>query len=368
VNFSNAYYRHKEFEASGRIGSEFRIINHNGFVNINHGKLNFTDNGILGVSFEYRDFDIGGFVFTPPTNSYNISAYIFETFRNGKFSFEFGGRYNYDKVKPEIEKPDADIGPIVTRTFNTFSLSLSVLYELTQRVIVGGNISKSSRVPTIEELFSEGPHLAAYSYEVGNPLLYSENGVGIEAFVYHKFDKLFFNMNLFYNNLNSFIVPRNTGEINYQTFLPIYATSGVGAVFYGVEIQFDWQFWNNLSFNATTSYTKGDFRGSGDPLPQIPPLKSIFEIKYSNGNISGGILSEIAADQNSVDTFEEPTPGYAVFNSYLQYVLTTGNFIHNISINLDNIFNREYYNHLSRIKSVLPEAGRNLRLSYKVYL
>jgi len=112
ANYSNAYYRHKEFEASGRIGSEFRIINHNGYVNINHGKLNFTDNGILGVSFEYRDFDIGGFVFTPPTNSYNFSAYFFETFRNGKFSFELGGRYNYDKVKPEIEKPDADIGPI----------------------------------------------------------------------------------------------------------------------------------------------------------------------------------------------------------------------------------------------------------------
>jgi iron complex outermembrane receptor protein len=368
AHYSNGLYRHKELEASGRIGSEFRIINHNGFVNLNHGKLSFLENGILGISFEYRDFDIGGFVFTPPTKSYNISAYLFESFRNGKFSFEFGGRYNYDKVKPEIENPNADIGPIVTRTFNSFSLSLSVLYELTQRVIVGGNISKSSRVPTIEELFSEGPHLAAYSYEVGNPLLDSESGLGTELFIYHKFEELFFNLNLFYNNLNSFVVPRNTGEINYQTFLPVYATSGVGAIFYGFEIQFDWIIWNYLSFTATTSYTNGEFKSSGNPLPQIPPFKSILEIKYSDESITGGVISEIAADQNSVDTFEKPTPGYIVFNSYIQYVFTTGNFIHNLSINLDNIFNREYYNHLSRIKSILPEAGRNLRLSYKVYL
>jgi iron complex outermembrane receptor protein len=368
ANYSYALYRHKEFEASGRIGSEFRILNHIGFVNMNHNQLGFIDNGILGISGEIRDFDIGGYVFTPPTNSYNFSVYFFENLRKGKFSFEFGGRYNYDKVDPEIEKPDADIGPIVTRTFNTYSLSFSALYELTQRVYIGANISKSSRVPTIEELFSEGPHLAAYSYEVGNPLLQSEGGLGTEIFIYHKFEKTLFNLNFFYNNLNNYIIPRNTGEINYQTFLPIYATSGVGAVFYGAEAQFDWDFFKNFSFSTTASYTHGDFKENNEPLPQIPPLKSFIEINYTTESILFGVSSEIAAAQNRVDDFEESTPGYIIYNAYLQYVFFTGNFIHNVSLNFDNILNEEYYNHLSRIKSILPEAGRNLRLSYKVYL
>jgi iron complex outermembrane receptor protein len=368
ANYSYALYRHKEFEASGRIGSEFRILNHIGFVNMNHNQLGFINNGIIGVSGEIRDFDIGGYVFTPPTNSYNISLYFFENLRKGNFSFEFGCRYNYDKIDPEIEKPDADIGPIVTRTFNTYSLSFSALYELTQRVYIGANISKSSRVPTIEELFSEGPHLAAYSYEVGNPLLEAECGLGTEIFVYHKFEKTLFNLNLFYNNLNNYIIPRNTGRINYQTFLPIYTTTGVGAIFYGAEVQFEWDFMNNFSLSATTSYTHGDFSENGEPLPQIPPLKSLIEIDYNIEIILLGVSSEIAAAQSRVDEFEEPTPGYIIYNAYLQYVFFTGVFIHNIAINLDNILNEEYYNHLSRIKSVLPEAGRNLRLSYKVYL
>jgi len=368
ANYSYALYRHKEFEASGRIGSEFRILNHIGFVNINHNQIGFMDNGILGISGEIRDFDIGGFVFTPPTNSYNISAYFFESLRKGKFSFEFGGRYNYDKIIPEIEKPDADIGPILIRTFSTYSLSFSALYELTQRVYIGANISKSSRVPTIEELFSEGPHLAAYSYEVGNPLLDAEGGLGTEIFVYHKFEETLFNLNFFYNNLNNYIIPRNTGEINYQTFLPIYATTGVGAIFYGAEAQIDWNFLGNFSFSTTASYTHGAFKENNQPLPQIPPLKSLIELKYSDENILCGFNSEIAAAQNRVDTFEEPTPGYVVYNSYVQYTFITGDLIHNLSLNFDNVFNKEYYNHLSRIKSVLPEAGRNLRLSYKVYL
>src|SRR5690606_34789421 len=39
INYSRVLYRHKEFEHSGRIGSEFRIINHLGRININHSNL-----------------------------------------------------------------------------------------------------------------------------------------------------------------------------------------------------------------------------------------------------------------------------------------------------------------------------------------
>jgi len=33
---------------------------------------------------------------------------------------------------------------------------------------------------------------------------------------------------------------------------------------------------------------------------------------------------------------------------------------------LNNIFNEEYYNHLSKIKSIMPEAGRNILINYKL--
>ena len=32
---------------------------------------------------------------------------------------------------------------------------------------------------------------------------------------------------------------------------------------------------------------------------------------------------------------------------------------------MNNIFNAEYYNHLSRIKDIMPEAGRSLSLQYE---
>jgi iron complex outermembrane receptor protein len=368
MNLSNVYYRHKEFEKSGRIGAEFRIINTLGSIDLNHEKLNIFDSGILGLSFEYRDFDIGGFVFTPPTNSLNLSAYLFENYSKDRFSFEFGARYNFDNVKPEIEKVSDTIGEINEKIYNTYSLSFSLMYQLSENVYMGANISKSSRTPTIEELFSEGPHLAAYSYEIGNPGLSAESGIGMEFFVYHKFENLFFNLNFFYNNLNSYIIPRNTGEINYQTFLPIYQTSGVGALLYGIDGEMDWKIYDKISMGTSLSYTHGSIKETSSPLPQIPPLKGLIEIKYSSENLIFGFNSELAAKQNRVDEFEEPTDGYVIFNSFIQFTFSWGHSISNLSLNLENIFNTEYRNHLSRIKSIMPEAGRNVRLILKLMI
>lgn len=195
-NYSYVLYRHKEFENSGRIGAEFKIQSHLANINMNHDSIGFLSSGTAGISVEFREYEVGGFVFNPPSNSLNLSTYLFETFSLNKFHFEFGARYNFDVIKPLTPKPDANIGNIRKRDFNTYSLSFSTLYEISEIVFAGINLSKASRVPTIEELFSEGPHLAAYSYETGNPELLAETGYGSEFFIYHKFDKLFFNINI----------------------------------------------------------------------------------------------------------------------------------------------------------------------------
>jgi iron complex outermembrane receptor protein len=367
IQLSRSYYRHKEFEFGGLIGSEFKIINYNGKAILNHKRLAFFESGSWGTSFEYRDYVVGGYVFNPPSTSYNISLFAFERLKLNKFNVEFSLRYAYDNIMPEYDNPNSNIGYIRPRSFHNYSLSISLLYPLTDIVFVGANISKSSRVPTIEELYSEGPHLAAYSFETGNPDLNSESGIGTEFFVYHKFESLFFNLNLFYNNLNYYIIPRNTGEFNFQTLLPIYATIGVPAVLYGTEFQLDWNIYDHFSMLTSMSYTIGNFKNTNQPLPQIPPLKGLVELKYTNNVITFGLNLEAANSQERTDEFEESTAGYVIFNGYVQSVLEQGDLIHSISLSAENIFNKEYRNHLSRVKSIMPEAGRNFKLTYKLF-
>jgi iron complex outermembrane receptor protein len=367
LHLTNSYYRHKEFESNGSIGTDFLLRNTYGYMNFNHQAIGKLDRGTVGFWFDSRDFDIGGNVFTPPSKSLHLAGYVYESFQLNRLSVEFAARYNFDNIKPDAEDPNSNIGYIRERTFHTYSLSFSALYQLTQTFSFGGNVSKSSRTPTIEELYSEGPHLAAYSYEIGNPDLEAESGIGSELFAYYKSEKLFVLGTAFLNSLSSYIIPRNTGNINWRLILPEYQTYGVEALFFGGEIEAQWHVLPAWTFHTSASYTQGSFKSSGDPLPWIPPLKGEVGVSYKNGPLSLNLNTEWAASQNRTDEFEDPTEGYAILNASALYSLTVGEQVHHLSLSVDNLLNTEYRNHLSRVKSIMPEAGTNVRITYKLY-
>jgi outer membrane receptor protein involved in Fe transport len=43
-----------------------------------------------------------------------------------------------------------------------------------------------------------------------------------------------------------------------------------------------------------------------------------------------------------------------------------GGVVHNISVHLDNVFNRRYYDAVSVIKTWVPQPGRGVRLNYEI--
>lgn len=365
--FSRDYYKHTEYERADVIGAQFVIYNYRGSIDISNKKIGLIDFGTTGLSFEARDFNIGGYVFTPPTKSLKISGYSYQSLEIEEFSIEAGFRLNYDQFNPDIKILKTKNHSIIAREFLTYSLSISSLYSLSKHISIGVNVNKTSRVPTIEELYSEGPHLAAYSYETGNQDLESEKGIGTEIFSYLQNHDLFFMITIFRNDFSYFVTPRNTGRINSQTLLPIYQTEGVKAIFYGVESYFEMKFFDCLTISNSFGYTYGSFNETGNPLPQIPPIKDIIQLKYQNENFITGISSEIASSQNRVDFYESSTMGYAIFGVFAQYSIEMGELMHNFSLNGENIFNKEYRNHLSRVKIILPEAGINFKLSYRLY-
>lgn len=368
TEFSRVNYNHKEFEKSGLIGSEFGITNYSGDVLLNHKISKKIKSGIAGITFNYRDFDIGGYVFTTPSKSLNLSAFLYENIVvNEKLSIELSVRYNYDEINPRDKNYYSNIGYITNKIYNTISAGASAVYRIFRNHYAGINLARSTRVPTIEELYSEGPHLAAYSYEVGNPNLKSEIAYGGELFTYYRSENIYVMLSAYYNDFPNFIIPRNTGKINYATLLPVYATEGVPAILTGFETQFEIKSFKFLQFDINTSYTYGIFKSTETPLPSIPPFKIISTISYRRNNFLFGILNETASSQKRIDTFEQPTDGYSIFGIFSQYILTTGKFTHNLSANIDNIFNTEYRNHLSRVKSIMPESGTNFRVIYRLF-
>lgn len=228
------------------------------------------------------------------------------------------------------------------------------------------SFSRTSRSPSIEELYSEGPHLAAYSYETGNPNLESEYGYSSNLFAFYRAENTFLSAAIYYNHLQYFIIPRNTGDTNYTQFLPIYSTSGVAARLFGAEIIGEFTFFDNIKLHCSISETIGEFIDDDSPLPMIPPLKGNFDLSYIVNKLNFGLRNEFSLKQEKVDKFELPTDKYFIFGIYCQYQFSYQKINSLITLSIDNIFNDTYYNHLSRIKSIMPEAGLSARIAYRL--
>lgn len=366
LRLSRNYFSQTEKESNGLTGAEFGIFHYTGSLDLLMNHFSFFDNGSAGISFEYRDFNIGGFVFTPHTVSRNAALYFYQSKDFGKYFLEASLRYTYGDFFPRKSTQSFNNRYIVNRNFNLYSFSVSLLRELTNKVSLGVNLSRTTRLPSTEELYSAGPHLAAYSYETGNPALTAELGYGAELFGILKLSGFSFSLNLFYNPYDNFIIPRNSGRLNFATLLPVYETTGAKALLTGIESEIDLDISENIRISSSFSYTRGEF-SDGSPLPAIPPLRNITSVNYSINNFTLGWQSEFGTAQKRTDNFEQPTAGYGVHNVFTQYSLISEYFIHNVSLNVENIFNKEYRNHLSRIKVILPESGVNLKFIYRLY-
>ncbi len=364
---SRTYYHHTEYEKSGSIGAEFLTREYVGRVLLNHGRFGMLDNGSWGVSFDTRTLRMGGYVFTPPTDAWRASFFLYENVEFARAFMQFAARFNHNRYHPKPGNPSTDIGLIRDREFSTLSLSLSLLRPVFNGASIGANLSRTTKVPTAEELYNEGPHLAAYSYETGNPDLESERGIGFELFGQYKHAGYIVSATFFLNDFSYYITPRNTGAINWAQLLPVYAATGAPARFHGLEMRFEKELPQALHLTASLTWTEGTYKDTSVPLPMIPPFKGHLELIHSGNPMTIGLSAEIARKQDRLDTFEQPTPGYGIINAFIQRNFQSGKLVHSLSLSLDNILDQEYRNHLSRVKSIMPEAGRNVRLTYRVY-
>lgn len=371
IILSRNYYFHTEYEnlSNGQksIGAQFNILNYAGNIDFIEHENSIFKNGTIGASFSSRDLRYGGFVFTPATISKNIALYTTQETSFDNLELQFGARANYDNINPATIKT-SKIGNIREREFAQVSIAVSGLLKLSESFFIGTNLSRTSRPPTAEELFSEGPHLAAYSYELGNPELKSETGLGYEIFSNFSSDNLDLASSVFYYDMDYFITPRNSGKINVATILPEFITSGVKAVITGVEVKANIKFNSILALFSSLSYNYGQNKTDNMPLPMMPPFKAILDLKYRTDDFVLGMKSEIASAQTRLDQFEQETKGYYIQGIYTQYQTNLLSSVSTFSLSIENIFNTIYRNHLSRIKSIFPEPGRSIRFNFKAFL
>ena len=365
LNTAYTSYRHSEIEPSDILGTFFKLQTANADLLARHEAWGPFSAGALGLRTSFEDFAFGGSLFTPNSRRYTAAAYVFEEIDLDPLRLEGGLRYDWVRADPLEEDPNSSIGKIRDRTFQAASGSLGVLYSLGSGLTVGASVARAFRTPDINELFSEGPHLAAYSFEVGNPDLGTEVGTGVDLFVRFGSQRLQAEITGFYNDITGYVYGEETGEIS-RVQLPIYQFQGNDARLAGFEGRLDWQIAGSLELEGTASFVHGTLQETDEPLPLIPPLHGRIALEYDRPSWFVRGEAVLAAQQDRIGEFETMTDGYSVFHAAAGLRFTTGGRLNVLTVSLDNLTNEEYRNHLSRVKEIMPEAGRGLSVIYRV--
>ena len=377
IDLSHKSYYHQEIESTGITGTEFGVLTSNASLKADHKAFSIFDEGKIGIWAERKNYAVNG-TRTPDSDSYSFSGFIIEEKDIGSLHLEMGARLDHTTSLPDVENQSIRGREIRDRRFTALASSANAVYDFGGSFFTGASIIHSFRAPSQEELFSQGPHLASYSFEVGNPDLDPERGLGKEIYFRYRKASAHAELTLFHNGFSNYNYARNTGQRSSQNqSLFVYQFTGTEAVLSGIEFSSQFKLTNHWALSASASYTHGKRKlfeneqsSSSEewkPLPMIPPLKGDVELSYIYNQLKVGTKTRIAAAQKRTGEFENSTDGYTVFNLFSQYRFEKWDLLHTVSLNANNIFNTTYREHLSRIKEIYPQPGRNISILYRVY-
>jgi iron complex outermembrane receptor protein len=381
-------YDHSEIEASGRVGTAFDRSTYYLEAEAHHEEAGPFASGGVGVRAYLENYFSDNGRDQVDSRGTTLSVFGVEEWRNGPLAIQGGIRLDYTAVEPQNEISIRGI-EAKRRSFAPIAFSLAGLYEVASDVRVGMSLSRSTRTPSSEELFSLGPHLAAYTYEVGNPDLNAETGLGADLFLRISRQRLKAEIVGFTSTIQDFIYAENTGQ--QRGSLYVYRFANTGARYSGAEASLEWNATGNWVFGGSASWVSATDTEADDPLPWIPPLNGLVFARFQGSSWFADTSVRWAAQQDRVPERPElpanspgycdetapgelcravpgeflPTDGYAALGASLGYRWWAGRTTHSITLRVENITNTTYRNHLSRLKELAVEPGVGLSVSYR---
>ena len=177
VKYNFIDYEHKEFENNL---DYYSVLLSKYTHNL---KCEFkSSNTILGSEFNIKYFVPGGFYWTPKTDEIDVSGYGFHKIKFDTFDLLGSFRMGSLLMNPDVTYNPSSLIPeeVRKRKFDYFSSSIGIRTNI-DKIEIDSWIMNTMKAPRIEELYSDGPHLGTYSYEIGEPNLQLEKIYGIES-------------------------------------------------------------------------------------------------------------------------------------------------------------------------------------------
>ncbi|MGE8432441.1 TonB-dependent receptor [Chryseobacterium joostei] len=276
------------------------------------------------------------------------------------------------------------------KTFGGLSASIGSAFQLTKQISLKANIGRSYRAPNITEIGSNGLDPGAHIIYKGNRDFNPEFSLQEDLGVSTRFKDFSADVSWFNNNIQNYIYLSLLVDAQGK---PIVDTQGnrtyqyqqASAQLYGMEawLSLHPEKWKGFNFETSLSVIYGFNRDKkfknketqGEYLPLISPLKLSGNLSQKISIRSKLISSvtptaevEFSAAQNrymGLDNTETATSDYTLFNIGTSVAIHySENHSAVLQFQVNNVLDRAYQSHLSRLKYLgnIYNMGRNVSL------
>ena len=296
--------------------------------------------------------------------------------------------YNYDELFPEFETGTIAGVRIFTKpqyTFHNFSTGLGLLKKINDDLSLFINYGLANRVPNPSELFSDGLHHSAARIEKGLLNINKETANKFIVSMERNNNNFGFVISPYFKKINGFIQLIPVGiSTTIRGAFPVYKYNQIDAEIYGIDIDLNKKIYKRLDYYGSISLLRGKNTSENLPLINMPAANFNNKLMYFNEEfkqLSISITHKTVLQQNRfpdynfftldpvtqqdvfVDISSTP-PTYSIFGLNISSDFNEGKL--QFELNVENLFNTSYREHLNRLRYFADELGRNINFKIKI--
>jgi len=361
-----------------------------------------NDNMIQKIAFNVLDEDssiVGEEAFMNPANSEEFTLGYYMSKDMGMYNVDFGVRM--DQIERSGSVTDEDHGDIdyynIDDTTNSFAVTLG--RELNDNLNIDLGFASVERLPSVVELFMNGPHLATGRLEMGNPNLNSETSNNIDiTFNYDNGD--FYAIASFYvNDIDNYITLMDEDEDHDDhgdddhddhgdddhddhgddDHGDDHDDHGHGNLIHANYVQENAEFDGyEIEIGRTVSLASGELTYSfgrdvvnaqfadGHNVPRINPARNIYSVSYEQNDVVFRLNLKSVEKQNDFAEGETQTDSYRMLNTRLTKTFSINDKSDmKVTLFANNLLDEAARNHSSFVKDQVPLPGRNVGIKFK---
>ena len=328
-----------------------------------------NDNFIQKIALNFVDEDssiAGEEAFMNPANNEEFTIGYFVSADLDMFYLDAG--FRLDQIDRTGSVTDEDHGDIdnysIDDTTNSFALSLG--RDLSDTLDVNFGFASVERLPSVIELFMNGPHMATGRLETGNPNLQSETSNNFDITFNYESGDFFAYASFYVNDVDNYITLQDEldGHDDHDEFANLIHADYVqeDAEFRGYEFEFGRTF-RLGSGDLRLSFGRDDVNAEfndGHNVPRINPARNIYSLSYVENDWVFKLSLKDVEKQDDIGEGETVTDSYQMLNTRLTKTFDiSGAGDLKVSIFGSNLLDEAARNHSSFVKKQVPLAGRS---------